>query len=392
MPMRCRLLKALSSCSLAIVMGGLSCSRPFWRFEKPKNQTESVAEKPAPQPAQADAGSDLRMFGRQGRARDIAFAGSAVTNLKQHTTPSDGADFDPDIDPTGKLIVYASTRNSPNSHLYVKSINGATITQITDGAGNDTQPKFDPTGARIAFSSDRGGHWDVWAVDANGRNPIQITNNAMPELCPSWAPDGKRLVYCRVNPKANRSELWVVGMDNPGVKRLIGEGLFPAWSPKGNKIAYQRARNVGSQWFSIWTIEIYDQEVLFPTEVAASPSAALISPAWSPDATQIAFTIIDPQKMHGGGASAAHAGLQQADIAIVDADGRGLHRLTDGDGAHYSPTWSSDGRIYFSTRNQTSETLWSVKPFRPAMLGEPPSAQTANQRRAVKATDEDMEN
>jgi len=367
MPMRCRLLKTLSFCSLAIVVGGLSCSRPFWRFEKPKQET--VAEKPDPQPApvQADAGGDLRMFGRQGRARDI--------------------------DPTGKLIVYASTRNSPNSHLYIKSINGATITQITDGAGNDTQPEFDPTGARIAFSSDRGGHWDIWVVDANGRNPIQITNNAMPELCPSWAPDGKRLVYCRVNPKANRSELWVVGLDNPGVKRLIGEGLFPTWSPKGNKIAYQRARNVGSQWFSIWTIEIYDQEVLFPTEVAASPSAALISPAWSPDATQIAFTIIDPQKHHRGDDGVmAHADLQQADIGIVDADGRGMHRLTDGNGAHYSPTWSSDGRIYFSTRNQTSETLWSVKPFRPAMFGEPPSAQTANQRRAVNATDEDMEN
>ena len=122
--------------------------------------------------------------------------------------------------------------------------------------------------------------------------------------------------------------------------------------------------------------------MLFPTEVASSPRAALIAPAWSLDASQIAFTIIRPQSSVDG---AAPVSLRdRADIGIVDADGRGLHRLTDGNGEHFSPTWSDDGRLYFSTRSPVSETIWSIKPFRPSILDEPPSAKTASRRRAVR--------
>lgn len=384
MPLQSPSFKLLSMCSLAFVAGGVACTKPFWRFAsaRPQEKQETTdAAPPAPVAARPTATNDLQMFGREGRTQDVMFQGSAASNLLQHTTPSEGADFDPDIGPAGKLIVYASTRNSAKSHLYVKSINGATITQITDGPGNDSQPEFDPSGTRIVFASDRSGHWDIWVVDANGRNPIQLTNSPTPELSPSWSPDGKKVVYCRVNPRDSRNELWVVGLSNPGIKRLIGEGLFPAWSPKGNKIAYQRARAVGSRWFSIWTIDINEDEVLFPTEVASSPRAALIAPAWSPDASQIAFTLIRPQSDTNG---ALTTSVERADIGIVDADGRGLHRLTDGSGEHFSPTWSSDGRVYFSTRSPVSETIWSIKPFRPSILDEPPSAKTASRRRAAR--------
>lgn len=388
MPMHSPSFKTLSFCSLALVLVGFACTKPFWQFAWARSGEDKDTTEVAPEPVAAgfNERGNLRMFGREARAQGVMFQGAAASDLLQHTTPSEGSDFDPDIGPTGKLIVYASTRNSSKSHLYVKSINGATITQITDGPGNDSQPEFDPTGTRIAFASDRGGHWDVWVVDANGRNPIQLTNNPTPELSPSWSPDGRSVVYCRVNPRDNRNELWVVGLGNPGVKRLIAEGLFPAWSPKGDKIAYQRARAVGSRWFSIWTIDINEDEVLFPTEVASSPHAALIAPAWSPDASQIAFTLIRPQSSVEG-ASATMG--DRADVGIVDADGRGLHRLTDGNGEHFSPTWSNDGRLYFSTRSPVSETIWSIKPFRPSILDEPPSAKTASRRRAVRV--EEME-
>ena len=143
----------------------------------------------------------------------------------------------------------------------------------------------------------------------------------------------------------------------------------------------QRARAVGSRWFSIWTLDINEDEVLFPTEVASSPRAALIAPAWSPDASQIAFTFIRPQNNVDGVSTMSG---ERADVGIVDADGRGLYRLTDGNGEHFSPTWSKDGRLYFSTRSPVSETIWSIKPFRPSILDEPPSAKTASRRRAAR--------
>ncbi len=358
----------------------------------PARATEPVE---TPDYVRADSGmpDDLALFGREPGLSDTAFEGRAATDLRQHTNGADGADFDPCVDPTGGYLAFASTRNSHNSHLYVKAVDGATITQITDGSSNDVQPEFDPTGRRIAFASDRAGQWDIWVIDANGRNPIQITNNPMPEMHPSWSPDGRRLVFCRIDPKENRNTLWVVDLENPGVKRLIGEGLFPAWSPKGDKIAYQRARARSSRYFSIWTIDIQGDEVLFPTEIATNPAGAMIAPAWSPDALQIAFTMIDPNSDPSTQFMTQRRSVSgRCDIGVVDVDGRGLQRLTDGGGQYFAPTWSTDGRVFFSMRESHVETIWSIKPFRPAEFPRSsPSATTASDRRAASAGDAGFE-
>lgn len=315
----------------------------------------------------------LLLFGEGAPARDAAFEAKAAANLQQHTPLADGADFDPTVDPAGGRIVFASTRHSKFSRLYSKQVDGATITQITDEQANDAQPAVSPDGKSVAFSSDRAGHWDIWIIDIDGRNPRQITGSPMPELHPSWSPDGKRLVYCRVHPREGRGELWISETENPGVKRLLGEGLFPAWSPTGDQIAFQRARSRGSRWFSIWTIQLEDNEALYPTEVASSNEAALIAPCWSPDGNQIAFTWVE-----GGEAEPDQDGVPtgrgiRADVGIVDVDGRGLQRLTRGAGENYSPHWAGDGRIYFSSRRGGGETIWSLRPYRPP-ISDPASA------------------
>ena len=319
-------------------------------------------------------GEDL--MGRTPGFPDVALIGMAASDLRQHTTLVDGADFDPTIDPTGKSLAFASTRHSRNSHLYVKRVRGATITQVTDGPNNDAQPCFDPTGSRLAFASDRAGHWDIWVIDVNGRNPIQISSDSMPEMHPTWSPDGRHIAYCRMDSGKGVSTIWVADIENPGVKRLIGEGMFPTWSPSGDRIAYQRARARGSRWYSIWTVQLKDEEVLFPTEVAMRPDSALITPAWSPEGTQLAFSMVRQDDTMG---------VTRADIGIVDADGRGFQRVTTGESENHGPAWGADGRIYFSSRSADAETIWSVKPFRPPEFDSSPSATSPNTRRAAMA-------
>lgn len=348
-------------------MASTACTMTGGKSLKSADQSRSAsAPRPAAAPNLEGTESDLRLFGQTAMARDVEFEGRSATNLEQHTSPGEGADFDPNVDPTGKNLAFASTRHSRHSHLYVKTIDGAACTQLTDENANDAQPVFSPDGKRIAFASDRGGQWDIWVIDADGRNPMQLTTNPLPELHPSWSPDGKRLVYSRVNPREGRGELWISALDNPGVKRLIGEGLFPTWSPRGNKIAYQRARQRGSRWFSIWTLTLEKDDALFPTEIAASPQAAFIAPSWSRDGRQIAFSSVMP----GPNQAIEHedprlTGQGHSDIGIVDADGRGVFLLTNGTTENYSPYWAADGRIYFTSRRDSAEAIWSLRPLRP---------------------------
>lgn len=323
-------------------------------------------------PIAANSNASHPLFGQDVTQQEIEFEGRPAANLTQHTVPSEGADLDPHVDRSGRILIFASTRHSRFSHLYIKAVDGAACTQLTDESANDAQPVFSPDGKHIAFASDRGGQWDIWVAQSDGRNPVQLTSSPWPELHPSWSPDGKRLVYCRVNPREGRGELWICPLDNPGEKRFIGEGLFPSWSPTGDKIAYQRAKLRGSRWFSIWTLSLENDVALFPTEIAADPEKAFIAPSWSADGRQIAFVVI-PSDTNSDKRSknTPSPGPKRSEIGVVDADGRGLLLLTEGSGKNYSPHWATNGRIYFTSRHRDKENIWSLQPLHAAIAADP---------------------
>jgi TolB protein len=280
-------------------------------------------------------------------------------SLRRHTLSAEGADFDPDIDPAGNRIVFASTRHCLEPDLYVKSVDGMAITQLTADPASDVQPACSPDGQRIAFASDRAGSWDIWVIDIAGGQPVQITSGAAHDVCPSWSPDGQSIVFSSQPANGGQWEMWIVDTAVGGSRRFIGYGLFPEWSPVADTIVFQRARERGSRWFSIWTLELVDGEPRYPTEVASCPEQALIMPSWSSDGLQIAYCTVRPAAELPDGTISAP---EVSDIWVVGADGSGRVRLTNGQNAYFAPTWSRDGRLYFTSQRDGCENVWSLAP------------------------------
>src|SRR6185312_1064632 len=184
-----------------------------------------------------------------------------------------------------------------------------------------------------------------------------VTTGPMQSIHPTWSPDGTRLAYCALGSKSNQWELWIVNLDTHE-NTMIGYGLFPMWSPgrDRDRIAYQRPRQRGSRWFSLWTLDVVNGEATRVTEVAVSSNAAIVSPSWSPDGKRLTFaTIMEPNRELG-----QHS-KDRTDIWIVSADGTDRQRLTDGTGTNLSPYWGADNRVYFVSDRGGAECIWSAR-------------------------------
>lgn len=307
----------------------------------------------------------INLFGELATDGKSSYVSRANIALERHTVTNVGADYDVDIDPTGRRMVFASTRHNLEPDLYMKSVDGVAVTQLSSDPASDIQPVFSPDGSRIAFASNRSGNWDIWVINVNGGPPAQVTRSMADEIHPSWSGNGRDLVYCSLPTEGGQWELWITSAMEGGTSKFIGYGLFPDWSPDGLTIAYQRARERGSRWFSIWTLTMVDGEPKYPTEIAASSSEAMILPAWSFDGTRLAFasTSVMPNTMEPMTINPASNQIEAFfDIWVTYADGRGKLRLTDGQSVNFAPAFDPNDRIYFTSNRAGSENIWSMAP------------------------------
>ncbi len=308
-------------------------------------QTPVKPKHPQVDPEMAELLSLLRRTGSPaGRP-----AMSGVTNARQHTFQTIGADTDPCVSRNGQVMVYASTAHSEKPDIFIKAVNGRTMTQLTTDPARDIQPSVSPGGNYVAFASDRSGAWEVYVTGIDGRVTQQLTRGGGHSLHPSWSPKGDKIVYCRQNSRSGQWELWIVSLSAPANQQFVGYGLFPAWSPAEDLIAYQLPRGRAGKLFGIWTIRLIDGEPTPQTLVASSATAGYVNPTFSTDGKRIAFT------------SASVGGPEMStDIYTVGVNGDRMERLTKGPGKKYGPLWM-DNRIFFSCNRDNQENIWSVQ-------------------------------
>ncbi len=295
----------------------------------------------------------------------------ASENLRQISFTREGADFDVDLDPSGKWIAFASTQHRKTSDIYIKRVDGQTVTQITSDSANDVMPAISPDGMTLAYCSDRMGNWDIYLQKIEGGKPIQLTSDPAHEVHPSWSPDGKQIVFSSLGRQSGQWEIVVVDVENPAKRKFIGFGLFPRFSPMGDKIVFQKARQRGSRTFSIWTMDYINGEGTHPTEIAAAVNAAVINPAWSPDGKRLAFaTVVEPS-------SDPNTRPKAADLWAINLDGTGRVKLTNDHFANLQPAWGKDGAIYFISNRSGFDNVWALRASSGTVFVEGPKPATS---------------
>ena len=257
-------------------------------------------------------------------------------------------------------IVFQSLRDG-NNEIYVMDADGSNQVNLTEDPASDITPSWLPDG-RIGFSSNRDGVRDIYVMDAIVTDPevppVNLTTSSVSDLSwPAWspsdAPDGARITMDLVNGLGR--DIYVMNADGSPfpedgeerknlTKDPSATSTISSWSPDGTRIAFASAREGD---FEIYVMDfVVNPDGTDPRGVnvqnLTNNSASDNAPSWSPDGTRIAFW--------------SDRGSNR-DIYVMNADGSGLARLTDDPGRDTSPTWSPDGQkiAFRSQRDGDSE-------------------------------------
>jgi TolB protein len=113
--------------------------------------------------------------------------------------------------------------------------------QITSGFGDHFSQRlgmvWSPDG-KLLYSSIASGNPDIWAMDADGRNPKQLTFDLRGDFLPHITSDGKYVVF--VSDRKGTTNIWRMDIDGSNPRQLTyGRGEYtPSLSPDGKWIIY----------------------------------------------------------------------------------------------------------------------------------------------------------
>jgi TolB protein len=166
---------------------------------------------------------------------------------------------------------------------------------------------------RIVYETNRDGNWELYLVNADGSNPVNLTRTPdVDELYPKPSPDGSKICFVADEGKGDAKvrNLYVMNTDGSGRFKIADNAREPCWSPDGKAIAYMKGE------FEKFSLIDFATRGLFIYDLASGKTRQhpnkklehLYTLNWAPDGKWFVATV------HGG------MGFSHGILAI-EADG-----------------------------------------------------------------------
>lgn len=247
---------------------------------------------------------------------------------------------EPALSPDGQQVAFTVqavdlANNTKPTQIYVVPIAGGAPRQLTREGTANGRPKWSPDSKLIYFVSNRGGSSQIWAMNADGTDPQQITKLSTEASGTLVAPDGQHLVFlssvypeCGADDACNSKHI----EDESKSKlkaRTYTSLLYRHWNEwRGARRQHLLiAKTDGTEVIDL-TPGQYDVP---PFSLGGSDDYAI-----SPDSQEIAFTMnVDVDA----------ASSTNSDIYVVSAGGGTIRKITSGLGADNAPSYSPDSKM-----------------------------------------------
>lgn len=146
------------------------------------------------------------------------------SSFYEPTQPNSQTSKAPSWSPDGTRWVLADVQG-----LRIHTMDGSASYLITNYA-KDTSPIWSPEGDQVAFVRRQHDHWEVYVVDADGRNVRRLTDTpSRPNgqvgnsVSPTWSPDGNHLAF--LTDRTGKWEIWVMRANGSGQQPMFESAL-----------------------------------------------------------------------------------------------------------------------------------------------------------------------
>jgi TolB protein len=188
-----------------------------------------------------------------------------------------GTNSSPAWSPDGGQLMFMSSMFG-NPELFITDASGQRPKRLTYSNGANTSPSWNPkTGQQVAFVSDRGGIPQLYTMNADGSSQSKVE---MPDMGyvidPAWSPNGQLLAFSWRRPNGNYDiyVMEIVTRQLVELTRDVGRNERPSWAPDGRHLVFESTRTGTRQ---IWSMLADGSQARQLTKQGQNES-----PNWSP--------------------------------------------------------------------------------------------------------------
>jgi serine/threonine-protein kinase len=263
--------------------------------------------------------------------------------------------------PDGRWIAYVNgnpnwvwSANKAGASIWILDADGGEPVQVTNEEHLNVSPQWLPDSRHLLFVSDRDGARGIYVVAVGPDGPQGPPRSVLPSSDAhsiSISTDGRRLAYSDFTAVQN---IWSIAIPRSG--SVLIRDAVPVTT--GNQIIESHDVSADGEWIAFDSdiagdFDIYKAPLegvpSRPHLVADTPGDAY-DPAWSPDGTEIAF-YAEGSDGTGG----------ESEIFVVPAEGGTPEQLTNFPAGDDRPTWSPDGvAIAYQSLGPQGVRPWNV--------------------------------
>jgi serine/threonine protein kinase/Tol biopolymer transport system component len=237
--------------------------------------------------------------------------------------------------PGGNDLLVAGLRNdSPNVRLYRVNVTNHESADLGEVSGNVFDAVWDDPGSSILMSRTVNALTNIWSYNLKDRSLAQITFGTGPDYSPMPDPGRKGIYF--VNGKSSGSLIAYRVHSKESTDIVSEDASQPAISPDGKRVEYVTFPS--SQREELWVSDIDGGN-----KVKLAAGERLQSEFWAPDNFHLSFFEIEARTAFK--------------TYIVGADGSGLRKLPDIEGAPGTSLWSPDQKSFYVSVLEKASTL-----------------------------------